>query len=357
MAERAAAFAPGRVNLIGEHTDYNGGLCLPFAVAQGITVRAERGEGGVVVVRSRLTGEEDRFSPALAPRTGAAGPPADGPGAAGWRAHVRGTVAELGGLGVAVPPARVTIDGDLPAGAGLASSAALKVALALALTALADAPAPAPVALAELCRSVEHHWVGAPTGLLDPLASQLGRPGSLIRLDCRVLRWSAVPWRLDGWTLALADSGERRALADSGYARRREECRRAAGALGVATLRDATLADADRLPEPLDRRVRHVVREDVRVDDMVLTLRAGDGARAGALLDAGHASLRDDFEVSTPAVETTVARLRAAGAAGARLTGGGFGGAVVGLFPPGVPPPADAVAVTPSRGATRLDGG
>ncbi len=345
MAERAAAFAPGRVNLIGEHTDYNDGLCLPFAVAQGVTVWAERIEGDLMVVRSELAGEEDRFPVASPARIGTHE----------WSAHVRGTVAALGDRGVAVLPARVTIGSDLPAGAGLASSAALKVALVLALAALADTSAPEPVALAELCRAVEHDWVGAPTGLLDPLAVQLGRAGSLVRLDCRALRWSVVPWRLGSWTLALADSGERRALAGSGYAARREECRAAAGALGLASLREATSADADRLPAPLHRRVRHVVSEDVRVDDMVLTLRAGDGVRAGALLDAGHASLRDDFEVSTPALEATVTRLHDAGAAGARMTGGGFGGSVIALFPPGVAPPPDALVVAPAAGAARLD--
>jgi len=345
MTLAVAAFAPGRVNLIGEHTDYNGGLCLPFATAQGVTVRAERGSGAVLDLTTELDRAGDRFDPAEPPRDGAGG----------WRAHVRGTVAELGRSGVDVPPARVRIGSDLPEGAGLGSSAALKIALALALCALADRPVPAPLALAELSRSVEHEWAGAPTGLLDPLASLLGESGRLVRLDCGAPRWSMVPWRLGGWTLALADSGERRELAASGYAARREECRRAAGLLGLDSLRAATLADAESLPEPLAGRVRHVVTEDVRVDDMVLTVRAGDGARAGALLNAGHASLRDDFEATTPAVEETVERMRAAGAAGARMTGGGFGGAVIALFPPGVAPPAGSVRVAPAAGARLLE--
>jgi len=252
-------------------------------------------------------------------------------------------------------PARVRIESDLPPGAGLASSAALKVALALALCALADRPAPEPVALAELCASVEREWAGAPTGLLDPLASLLGEPGRLLRLDCGTRRWSTVPWRLANWTLALADSGERRELATSGYAERRDECRRAAELLGLESLRAATLTDAESLPEPLAGRVRHVVTEDVRVDDMVLTVRAGDGVRAGALLDAGHASLREDFEAGTPAVEATVERMRAAGAVGARMTGGGFGGAVIALFPPGAVPPSGTVEVAPAGGARLVE--
>lgn len=345
MAQRVTAFAPGRVNLIGEHTDYNGGLCLPFAIARGVTVGAERHEHPAMEVTVAQDGGHDRFPPAAPPREGARG----------WRAHVRGTVSELGRAGVPVPPARVRIVSDLPQGAGLASSAALKVALALALCALADRPAPEPLALAELCRAVEHRWAGAPTGLLDPLASLLGERERLLRLDCGARRWSTVPWRLSGWTLALADSGERRELAASGYAARREECARAAALLGVESLRAATLADAERLPEPLARRVRHVVSEDVRVDDMVLTLRAGDGRRVGALLDAGHASLREEFEASTPAVEATVERLRRAGATGARMTGGGFGGSVVALLPPGAPLPAGAVEITPSAGARVVD--
>ncbi|MFN8174643.1 MAG: galactokinase family protein [Solirubrobacteraceae bacterium] len=345
MAQRVAAFAPGRVNLIGEHTDYNGGLCLPFAIARGVTVGAERHGGQDIEATTSRDGAHDRFPPAAPPREGAQG----------WRAHVRGTVSELGRAGVPVPPARVRIESDLPPGAGLASSAALKVALALALCSMADRPAPAPLALAELCQAVEHRWAGAPTGLLDPLASLLGEPGRLLRLDCGARRWSTVPWRLSGWTLALADSGERRELAASGYAARREECARAARALGRDSLRGATLDEAESLPEPLRSRVRHVVSEDVRVDDMVLTVRAGDGRRAGALLDAGQLSLREDFEASTPAVEATVARMLDAGATGARMTGGGFGGSVIALLPPGASLPAGAVVVAPSAGARVVD--
>lgn len=345
MIHRAAAFAPGRVNLIGEHTDYNDGLCLPFATERGVTVSTQRRAGTVLEVATDLDRAGDRFD--------LADPPLDA--ARGWRAHVRGTVAALGRSGAAVPPARVRIESDLPPGAGLASSAALKVALVLALCALADRPAPDPLALADLCGAVEREWAGAPTGLLDPLASLLGRPGELLRLDCGARRWSPVPWRLAGWTLALADSGERRELAASGYAARREECRRAAELLGLGSLRAATLADAESLPEPLASRVRHVVSEDVRVDDMVMTVRAGDGARAGALLNAGHESLREDFEASTDAVEATVGRMRAAGAAGARMTGGGFGGAVIAMFPPGVKPPPETAAVAPAGGARLVE--
>ena len=344
MAQQVAAFAPGRVNLIGEHTDYNGGLCLPFAIARGMTVTARREGRSRIEVTTDRDPDGDRFPATAPPRRGARG----------WRAHVRGTVAELARSGVPVPPARVRIESDLPEGAGLASSAALKVALALALCALADQPAPEPLALAELCRTVEHRWAGAPTGLLDPLSSLLGEPGRLVRLDCGARRWSTVPWRLGGWTLALADSGERRELAGSGYAARREECARAAAMLGVDSLRTATLADAEALPEPLASRVRHVVTEDVRVDDMVLTVRSGDGLRAGALLDAGHESLREDFEASTPAVDAAAERMRAAGAAGARMTGGGFGGSVIALFPPTAVLPPGAVEVAPAGGARLL---
>jgi galactokinase len=339
------AFAPGRVNVIGEHTDYNDGLCLPFAVGPGVTVTARATGGDEVRVRAEDLGEQDAF---------AAGGPERAPG---WRAHPRGVVAELAALGVELPGgAEVSIAADLPSGAGLSSSAALDVALALALLGLAGRDLE-PVEIARLAQRVEHDWVGARTGLLDQLASLRGAPGHAVRLDMRTLAATPVPLELAGWTWAVLDSGERHELAESGYNDRRDECAAALEALGLDSLRDATEAGAAGLPDPLDRRVRHVVTENARVEAAVAALAAGDGARTGALLDASHASLRDDYEVSTAAVEATVERLRAAGAAGARIMGGGFGGSAIALFAPGTTPPADALVVEPSAGARRLDDG
>jgi galactokinase len=336
------AFAPGRVNLIGEHTDYNDGLCLPFTIARGVTVRARPRDAGTVHVDALTLGESDEFDPASPPR------------ADGWRAFVRGVVAELRGAGHSVPPASLEISSDLPAGAGLSSSAALEVALALALLALAGEVTPDRRWLAHLCSRVENEWVGAHTGLLDQLATLYGEEHAALLIDFRTEEIERVPMELGGWTLATIDSGASRNLAGSGYNERRHQCRRAAELLGIGSLRDATAADFERLPDPLGRRVRHVISENERVRLAAAALRARDLDALAELLDRSHASLRDDFEVSVPAVERTVARVRAAGARGARLIGGGFGGSVLALFGPGVAPPPDAVTATPGPGAALL---
>ena len=338
--ERSRAFAPGRVNLIGEHTDYNDGLALPFAIAEGVTVSATR--------RRRLARRRSRprlrARPGRARRVRAVEPRAR----LGWRAFVRGIVAELARAGGAPGGPTIEISGGVPRGAGLSSSAALKVALCLALARLSDQDTPmSRVEIARLCSRVENDWVGAHTGLLDQLASLYGAPDSAAYIDFRTLRVEPVPLLLADWRLAVLDSGERHLHASSGYNERRAECARACELLGVGSLRDASLDAGERLPEPLNRRVRHVIGENQRVRDTVAALRGDDLGAVGELLNASHASLRDDYEVSTAAVEAAVQRLREAGASGARLVGGGFGGSVLGLFAPGVAPPADAREVRP----------
>jgi galactokinase len=328
---RVIAFAPGRINLIGEHTDYNQGLALPCAIAQGVTVMASALDRPVIEAEARDLGETDVF------------PARDPPRATGWRAFVRGMAAELPVVG-----ARLVITGTVPPGAGLGASGALEVALALALTALSGRRRPNAVDLARLCSRVERDWVGARTGLLDQLASLLGRADHALRIDFRSLEVTAVPLCLEaGWRLVTLDSGERHANAASGYNQRRQECARAAELLGIDSLREATEDAAARLPEPLDRRARHVIGANARVDQAVAALRRDDLPALGRLLDAGQASLRDLYEVSTPAVEAAVSRLHDAGAVGARLIGGGFGGHVLGLMPPGCTPPPGALAVRP----------
>jgi galactokinase len=338
-----AAHGPGRVNLIGEHTDYNDGLCLAFAISRGVTVRAEATFDGRVFAHSSTLGEDDVF---------AADSPAH-PGHGDWRGFVRGMVAELRAEGLTIPGARLRIDSDLPQGAGLASSAALGAALALAFIALGQVRMDDPLDLARLCARVEHDWVGAQTGLLDELTVLCGREGHALALDLRALSLQPVPLQLGEWRLVTLDSGARHAHAASGYNERRAECAQAAQLLARDSLRDATLDDVQRLPHPLGARVRHVVTENQRVRDTVTALRAGDLRQVGHLLDASHASLRDDYEVSVPEVEETVALLRGIGAAGARMIGGGFGGSVLALLPPGVRPPARSVQVLPA-GAARL---
>ena len=311
--------------------------------AAGVTVEAADGPEGRIEAHALDLGETDTF---------AVGDPER---AEGWRAFVRGTAAELQRAGHALEGATLRISGDVPRGSGLSSSAALEVALALALLAHSGRAEPDRRDLARLCSRVENDWVGAQTGLLDQLAALFGRDGHAIRLDMRTLAIDPVAMDLGGWRLVTVDSGVEHAHAGSGYNARRRECAAAAAALGVDSLRDAAPDAAARLPDPLDRRVRHVLAENARVDEAVAALDAGDLAGVGALLDASHASLRDDYEVSVPEVDRTVERLRAAGAAGARMVGGGFGGAVLGLFPAGASSPPDAVGVAPGPAARLLD--
>jgi galactokinase len=336
---RVTAFGPGRANLIGEHTDYNGGLALPFAIAQGVRVEAERLDGSELEVHAADLGEHDRF--------GFADPaPADG-----WRAFARGVAAELAAAGLPVVAARLEITGDVPRGSGLSSSAALEVALALALLGLSGAEDADRSELARLCSRVENEWVGARTGLLDQTASLRGRTGHALSIDFASMEVREVPFDLGDWALVVLDSGETHAHASGGYNERRGECARAAEELGVEHLAAASEEAVAGLAEPLDRRARHVLTEDERVRGTIAALEAGDLERVGELLDASHASLRDLFDASTGAVEETVDRMKAAGAVGARMMGGGFGGSVLALFEPGADIPEDAVVVDPAEGA------
>jgi galactokinase len=334
------AFAPGRVNLIGEHTDYNDGLCLPFAIDRGVTVAADPLTGGRIEAHALDLAERDGFH---------LGGDLDPGRGAGWRAFVRGAAAELLREGVELRPCRLRISGDVPRGAGLSSSAALSVSLCLALCAVAGAEPPERIELARLCSRIERDWCGAETGLLDQLASLFGERGRALRIDMRGPALESVPLELEGHVLATLDSGAGRRLAASGYNERREECRTACRALGIESLRDADGHDG--LPEPLRRRVRHVLSENERVDAAVGALAAGNLAELGQLLDASHRSLRDDYEVSVPAVEAAVEACKEAGALGARIMGGGFGGSVLALFPPGASPPVGAERVEPGPGA------
>jgi galactokinase len=267
---------------------------------------------------------------------------------------VRGAAAEVVRHGAQLTGARLEISGTVPRGSGLSSSAALEVALTMALFALSDAPVPERIELAQLCSRIENEWVGARTGLLDQLASLYGERDTAVEIDFRSLTVNRVALDLGEFSLVTLDSGERHAIAGSGYNQRRAECAGACRELGVASLREATLEMAERLPEPLAARVRHVVSENDRVRAAVRALAERDLSALGRLLDASHASLRDCYDVSTPAVEATVERLREAGALGARIVGGGFGGNVLGLLPPGVSAPEGAVTVTPGPGAALI---
>jgi galactokinase len=327
------------VNLIGEHTDYNDGLAMPFAIERGVTVSATAADSWIVDALD--FNQRDRFE---TPER-----------AKGWKAFHRGMIAELTEAGYDLRPAHLEITGNLARGSGLSSSAALETALGLALLAMADEPPPDDLReLAKLCSRVENDWVGAKTGLLDQFASLLSRPGQALRIDFQSLAVEPHDLDLRDWQLVTLESGATHSIAGSGYNQRRAECRAACERLGITTLRDAHEDDLDRLDSALRKRVRHVLTENARVDATAKALDAHDLEAVAALLDASHASLRDDYEASVPEVEATVTRLKAAGAAGARMVGGGFGGSVLALLPPGIARPAAALAVTPGAPARLL---
>jgi galactokinase len=318
--------APGRVNLIGEHTDYNDGLVLPFALDRDLLVAGSRRADGVLDMRSRQA-----VGGAVALDLAAIGPGR----VSGWAAYPAGVAWALRAAGIAVGGANLVIDSDLPQGAGLSSSAALACATALALTGLYGVAVPG-TDLAALARKAEQEVAGVPCGIMDFCTSLLGQRGHALLLDCATGARQAVRLPLDqaGLRLLVIDTGTRHALADGRYAQRRRECERAAHALGVRSLRAVTSErDLAGLAGTLHARARHVVRENDRVRAAVRSLRAGALAALGPLLTASHASLRDDFAVSWPQADIAVAASTGAGALGARMMGGGFGGSVLALVP------------------------
>ena len=308
----AAWSAPGRVNLIGEHTDYNDGLVLPFAIGRSLTVAA-----------ARRADDEVRFH--SLDREG------DDPS---WLTYPRAVEKLVRSEGLDVSGADVVIASDIPIGAGLSSSAALEVGVALTLSTLAGAE-PDPFRVAALCRRAEEEIVGVPTGIMDQLACLLGRAGHALLIDTRSLETEAIPLPLEdaGLRILVVDTAVPRSLRASGYGDRRRECAEAARALGLSSLRDASALDVESasLDETLLRRARHVVSENQRVVEVAALLREGRLDEVGAFLTASHASLRDDFEVSTPELDAAVFCALQAGALGARMIGGGFGGSAIAL--------------------------
>lgn len=313
--------APGRVNLIGEHTDYNDGFALPMALPFDTAVAASRAPSGSgAEVHSEGFGKVE-FNPA------------DPIEAGHWSVHLRGICRLLAEQGVDPGPWRAAIASDIPAGASLSSSAAFEVAVALAVLELAGAKWTAQD-IAKLGQRVENEVVGVPSGIMDQLISASAAAGHASLIDCRSLQSKPVPIP-PGVVVAVMDTSTRRQLVSSAYADRRESCARAAAALGLTSLRDAQLADLDRLPSSLrteHRRARHVITENQRTLDAAQAMADGDAEALGALMDASHASLRDDYEVSGPALDqiTEIART-SPGCLGARMTGGGFAGCAVAL--------------------------
>jgi galactokinase len=315
--------APGRANLIGEHTDHTDGLVLPAAIDRAVTLTCEPGGSRITLTSRQASGSVD------VPADGS-----DAPGG-GWGRFVAAVAAELAGLGRAPVGLRGELDSDLPQGSGLSSSAALEVVVATALSAVAELEL-GPLDLAALCRRAEHRAVGVPTGIMDQAASILGRAGHGVLLDCGRLAYEHVPLP-DEHVLLLVDSGVRRQLETSGYAQRSGELAAALPALGARRPAEVEPAELDELLAAAGtaavpaRRLRHVVTENARVRAAEVAFVAHDLDALGALFDASHASLRDDYEVTIPELDALAELARSAGATAARMTGGGFGGAIVAL--------------------------
>ena len=323
--------APGRVNLIGEHTDYNDGFVLPVAIDRSVVVAAARRDDGVL----RCWSSRDRSDPVTRPLAEV------GPGtSSGWSAYVEGMAWVLRDLGAPVPGADLFVHADLPSGAGLSSSAALEAAVGLALTELAGTTIDR-VELALAGQRAETEVVGMPCGIMDQMAVLLGRAGHAVFLDTRTGATDLVPFdpAAAGLTLLVIDTRVKHALVGSPYAERRRACERAAAALGLPALRDATIEDLEvalgrgDLDEVTFRRARHVVTENDRVLEVVDLLRRGDLTAIGPALAGAHRSLRDDYEVSCAELDVAVEAAVAGGAVAARMTGGGFGGSALALTP------------------------
>ena len=312
------ASAPGRINLIGEHTDYNGGFVLPCAIDRRIAVAAGR-DGGELLYsadfeHARPLHREDDS----------------------WAKYPRGVAWALREAGHEADSFQAAFAGDVPRASGLSSSAAIEAATALALDDLFGFGVDRK-SLARICQRAENEYVGVGSGIMDQYASLLCEAGSALLIDCRSLEAASVPLDLEGVGLSLVvcDTRVERGLADTGYNDRRAACERAAETLGVEALRDATEGDLDRLSGEELRRARHIVTENARVIRAAESLRARDFEAFGHLMYASHESMRDDYEISTPELDAFVEIARDSGAPGARLTGAGFGGCAIALMPSG----------------------
>lgn len=318
--------APGRVNLIGEHTDYNAGLCLPIALPHRTYVAAALREDNAVRIHSRQS--TDAFEGVVG-RIGS-----------GWAAYPTAVLWSLGwgdSSSAGATGIDLYIDSAVPVGAGLSSSAALTCSVAIAVNELHGHPYTRRQ-LADACIRAENDGVGAPTGGMDQTIALFARPDTALLLDFRDGSRTHIPFDLaaTGFELVVIDTGVKHSLADGQYGLRRTQCADAARLLGVNSLREATLPDAESLDDAVLRsRARHVISENGRVRGVEKLLREGRVAEIGPLLDSSHASLRDDFAVSCPELDQTVDAAHRGGAVGARMTGGGFGGCVVALAPQG----------------------
>jgi len=317
------ARAPGRVNLIGEHVDYNDGFVLPAAIDRDVVTVGAPQPDATIRVLAVDTGEQDTFTPLeRLPR------------AAGWISYVRGVARLLSEMGVRIPGAALAIAGDVPIGAGLSSSAALEVSVATALLSLAQRSLPQ-LQLVELCHQAESEFAGVQCGIMDQLVSVCGAADRAVFLDCRSLEFAHLPIP-SHLRLVATDSGVRRDLRNSAYNERVSECREAALRLGARSLRDVEphefKARERELPELLRRRARHVVSEIRRTRQAARALESNELEQLGYLMQESHESLRSDYEVSIPELDVLVGLTRLLeGVVGSRLSGAGFGGCIISL--------------------------
>lgn len=318
--------APGRVNLIGEHTDYNDGFVLPMAIDRYTLIVADKNAGREIVLHSNTNGETATFS---VRGKVVRGEPA-------WSNYVRGVVAGFQERGARVGGFYAVIESALPYGGGVASSAALEVATATLLESMCRYPLPG-VGKALLCQKAEHQFAGVPCGIMDQFTSVLAKENHALLLDCRSREFTPVRMEDPSVTVLIINTRVRHKLADGEYARRRAQCETAARILGVSALRDATMAMLKQAQKKIDsvvfRRARHVITENERTLKAAQALQAGDWPRMGELMYASHASLRDDYEVSCPELDAVVDIAAQAppaeGVIGCRMTGAGFGGCAV----------------------------
>ncbi len=319
------ARAPGRVNLIGEHTDYNDGFVLPMAIDRSVMVALRPRHDGYVVVHSIDYRETVQFSPTEMEDRREGGL---------WIEYMQGVAWALQEAGYTVRGWEGVVGGDVPIGAGLSSSAAIELATARAFAAVSDIPWQ-PARMAQLCQRAENEWVGIRTGIMDQMISAAAVVGRALLIDCRSLETDAVP--LPGGTvIVILDTATRRELVTSAYSERREQCEAAAAYFGVRALRDVASAryetESGGLDPVIARRARHVITENDRTLRAAEAMRQGDATRLGQLMNASHVSMRDDFEITNDALNTMVAIAQAHPAClGARMTGGGFGGCAVAL--------------------------
>jgi galactokinase len=344
-------WAPGRVNLIGEHTDYNDGFVLPMAIERGLRLVVRRRPDRRAVLRSDRE-QAEAILDLDCPFT---------PGGGGWSAYQAGVIAGFHELGWRIPGFEAVVSGDLPIGGGLSSSAALEVAMATAIESLCGRRLP-PAAKALLCQRAENVYAGVPCGIMDQFAVTCGRAGHALLLDCRSREIRHVPFRDDGVRVLVADSGVKHSLGDGAYGRRRAECEAAATLLGCGSLRDVTpetwRSRGATLPDVERRRAAHVLSENDRTLAFVAAVEAADWPRAGRLMRESHASLARDYEVSCRELDLLVAAAAdLPGVHGCRMTGGGFGGCVVALVATDAAAAVMAELRRRYRDATGIDAG